>query len=73
MGAVRHGDWKLLVSRNEQKYSLFNLKADPGEQTDLSATNPGIFTELKSRWHEWLKEMPEAASSVMNRSTENGQ
>ena len=73
MGAVRHGDWKLLVSRNEQKYSLFNLKADPGEQTDLSATNPGIFTELKSRWHEWLKEMPEAASSVMNRSTENAQ
>jgi len=41
MGAVRSGDWKLLVSAYNVRYNLFNLKTDPGEETDLSAEHPG--------------------------------
>lgn len=34
--AIRRGDWKLQVSGNPQKIWLFNLSADPTEQTNLA-------------------------------------
>ena len=55
--AVRHGDWKLIVSRQApadgaettpQRHWLFNLAVDPTEQHDLSAEEPARATQLSA-------------------------
>jgi arylsulfatase len=47
--AIRAGDWKL-VSRHDSKWELYDLKADRGEQHDLSSKRQGKVTELEERW-----------------------
>lgn len=42
-GAVVSRDWKLI------KGKLFHLSTDPGETTDVAASNPGIANALKKR------------------------
>ena len=53
--SVRHGDWKLIVSRRapaphadtpRERHWLFNLATDPTEQQDLSAQDPARTTQL---------------------------
>ena len=53
--AVRHGDWKLIVSRQApaegaetppERNWMFNLAVDPTEQQDLSAQEPARATQL---------------------------
>ncbi len=46
--AVRRGQYKLLRPWPDQPLELYDLEADPSETTDLSKTNPDLFTELKS-------------------------
>jgi arylsulfatase A-like enzyme len=60
-GAVRKGDWKLVVKNGEddpdngaarkkanaRSVELFDLKADPYEQTNLSEKEPARLAELK--------------------------
>jgi arylsulfatase A-like enzyme len=58
-GAVRVGDWKLVVKNGDddpdggavkpgkKSEELFNLKDDPYEKTDLAAKNPDKLKELK--------------------------
>ncbi len=43
---VINGDWKLQLSERPKKTWLFNLKADPTEQTNLAASNPAIVAQL---------------------------
>lgn len=38
--AVRAGDWKLQITKRPEKARLYNLAADPTEQTDLSKREP---------------------------------
>lgn len=45
--ALREGDWKLVVHYEGSRMELFNLAADPGETTDLSAELPEKTRELK--------------------------
>ena len=52
-GAIRSGDYKLLEYYENGSVQLFNLKNDIGEQNDISASNPEITAELKSRLHQW--------------------
>jgi arylsulfatase A-like enzyme len=40
---------------------LFNLKDDPGEQTDLAAKHPETVKELAARWRKWNSEMVDPA------------
>ena len=56
--AVREGDWKLHVPRTAEErpfwdqqgastiYRLYNLASDPGESTDVSASNPDVVSNL---------------------------
>jgi len=54
-GAVRAGDWKLLEFFETGKLELYNLRDDPGEQTDLAAMNPDRTKELHAKLAAWRK------------------
>jgi arylsulfatase A len=56
-GAVRSGDYKLLEYFENHTVQLFNLKNDPGEQNDISKSQPAKVTELKTLLHNWQKEV----------------
>ena len=63
-GAVREGDWKLLVSQRQPKVQLFNLISDIGEQHNLAADRPNLAKRLHRAWLEWSSTLPPRASSV---------
>lgn len=44
--AVRKGDWKGLYLRGEPALSLFDLRSDPHERTDVSSEHPDIVREM---------------------------
>ncbi|HNR05917.1 MAG TPA: arylsulfatase [Saprospiraceae bacterium] len=44
--AIRKGDWKLIWFSKDNKGQLYNLRNDPGEQTDLSDSNRPMRDEL---------------------------
>ncbi|MEM6551124.1 MAG: sulfatase-like hydrolase/transferase [Planctomycetota bacterium] len=54
-GAVRKGDWKLLV---ERKPTLYNLSEDIGETTDLSDQHPELAKELMQKFQAFLEMQP---------------
>ena len=53
---VRHGDWKLVVTKSSGKKGpteeLFDLAADPSETKNLAAEQPGVLAEMKQRLDE---------------------
>jgi arylsulfatase A-like enzyme len=63
---VRDGDWKLQSLDLPRKDLLFDLKADPTEQTDVASANPGKVTELlaKLKVHD-AEQMPPAWESLV--------
>jgi arylsulfatase A len=56
-GAVRQGDWKLVLSYETDKAELFNLREDIGETADLAGNHPDRTNEMKERLKKWLKEV----------------
>lgn len=46
--ALRRGDWKLLQNSPFEPFQLYNLKDDPGEQTNLANKERKIFAELSA-------------------------
>jgi arylsulfatase A-like enzyme len=53
--AVRSGRWKLLVYGRH--HLLFDLQADPGERTDLTARHPQLVVTLKNLLADWKKDV----------------
>jgi arylsulfatase A-like enzyme len=57
--AVRQGEWKLACWKDDtgKKFTtaLYDLKNDPGEQTDVAAANPERVRSLQAIWNEWNK------------------
>jgi arylsulfatase A-like enzyme len=53
---VRHGDWKLVVTKSSGKKGpteeLFDMAADPSETRNLAAEQPGVLAEMKRRLDE---------------------
>ncbi|MGV3757311.1 MAG: sulfatase-like hydrolase/transferase [Verrucomicrobiota bacterium] len=51
--ALRHGDWKLVITKaegkKEAKEELFNLAEDIGESKNLAAEKPEILADLKRK------------------------
>ncbi|PIB30418.1 hypothetical protein BFP77_04600 [Maribacter sp. 4U21] len=52
-GAIRLGDWKLLVSSNNERMELYNLIDDRFERNDLSKTNISKTCELLAMLSTW--------------------
>ncbi len=58
--AVRHGDWKLVVSKGGSgKPELYNLGNDISESTDLAATETAKVTELRTLYDAWSAQQAE--------------
>ena len=53
--AARRGRWKYLEVGGEA--TLYDLAADPGETTDLSAEQPEVAASLRSELEEWVAEV----------------
>lgn len=53
--AIRKGDWKLIYSMKDRKVSLYNLRLDIGELTDVSKSNPEITRQLADELTARLK------------------
>lgn len=52
--AIRHGDWKLVVSRGGSgKPELYNLAEDRNETTDRAAEHPDTAATLQKMWDQW--------------------
>ena len=55
--AIRHGDYKLVVSNGGSgKPELYNLAADFAESKDLADAQPEKARELKAMWDAWSAE-----------------
>jgi arylsulfatase A-like enzyme len=52
-GAVRQGDWKLIERYEGASVELFNLRLDPGEQHDLTETEPERTRAMVQQLRDW--------------------
>lgn len=57
MGAMRHGDWKLIEHFEDGRTELFNLARDLGETADVAADHPDIAEDLRRRLAAWRNEV----------------
>lgn len=53
--SARMGDWKAVVPAGAGAVKLYNLKTDPGEQTDLAASHPETVARVVGLVAEWRK------------------
>lgn len=51
--AVRHGRWKYISQSTLFPGQLFDMRADPGERSDLAAKQPDLLKKLKSMHADW--------------------
>jgi arylsulfatase A len=56
-GVIRSGDWKLIQAFETGELSLFNLKEDCGEATNLAKKQPKLTKRLLSRLKMWQQEV----------------
>ena len=56
-GAVREGNWKLIEWYEDDSAELFDLAADTGEATDVSAKHPDRMKALRAKLAAWRKEV----------------
>jgi arylsulfatase A-like enzyme len=61
-GAVRQGDWKLILSASQPRLQLFNLAQDIGEKHDLATENPDLVKQLHKAWLDWSVPLPPRAN-----------
>lgn len=57
--ALYRGNWKLVrtaLPRGDFTWRLFDLSVDPGETTDLSAENPGLFAAMRAEYEVYSSE-----------------
>ncbi len=55
--AIRSGDWKLVRSRQEETWELYNLRADRNEQSNLATSNPDKVKALAADWQKWAEKV----------------
>jgi arylsulfatase A-like enzyme len=66
-GAVRDGNWKLVeFFEDGGRRELYDLAADPAEETDLSKSNPQKLRELATILDQWQSETQAAIPTEIN-------
>ncbi|ARN56161.1 sulfatase [Sedimentisphaera salicampi] len=55
MSAIRDGDYKLVMSLNNDEYRLYDLAEDIGEKNDLKSQKPELAKKLHNRLLQYLK------------------
>ena len=70
-GAVRQGDWKLLLSPGQPKLQLFNLADDIGEKRDLAGEKPELVGRLHKAWLDWSAPLPPRANPPVAKTTQS--
>lgn len=61
--AVRHGDYKLVISKGGTgKPELYNLASDIGESNNLASSQPDKVAELQKLYDSWSSEQAEPAA-----------
>lgn len=56
--ALISGNWKLLnlpLNDRQDNWALYDLKADPAEQTNLATAHPEVLTQLVKQWEQYAK------------------
>jgi arylsulfatase A-like enzyme len=53
--AVRWKDWRLYKKYEKDRWQLFDLKADPREETDIAVKHPNIVKRMAARHAAWSK------------------
>ena len=56
--AMREGDWKIIRWYEDDSISLYNLRSDPGEKTNLAEKEPVQTIRLRTKLNTWLDSMP---------------
>lgn len=64
--AVRMDRWKLWLNTRTGAAKLFDLERDPAEANDLSASEPAVFTDLKTRYDAWNAALPPRAWTTVS-------
>ncbi|ADB16003.1 sulfatase [Pirellula staleyi DSM 6068] len=70
--AIRHGNYKLVMTRDLDKPALYDLAADISETKDLSADKPEIVAQLTAAYDAWNQENIPAAWGAPSRAIGNG-
>jgi choline-sulfatase len=56
--ALIHGDYKLIWFGPGEKFQLFDLKQDPGEEKDLAKSAPEALKDMVARYHAFWDKLP---------------
>ena len=65
MGAVREGNWKLVLPKGKGRAAqLYDVSKDVEEKHDLAAEEPARVQELTAKWQAWNAQMPPAAEEA---------
>jgi arylsulfatase A-like enzyme len=57
--ALRRGDWKIVLEpgpRGNDKWQMYHLASDPGEQNDLAQSDAKKLNQLIALWEDYAKE-----------------
>jgi arylsulfatase A-like enzyme len=51
--AIRQGNWKLVWSKDDKKWELYDISKDRAELNDLSSNQPEKVKELLAKYNGW--------------------
>ncbi len=55
-GAVRMGDYKLVIRYEDSSTELYNLAQDRGELRNMASENVGLVSQMKKMFDQWISE-----------------
>jgi arylsulfatase A-like enzyme len=55
-GAVRMGDYKLVIRYEDSSTELYNLAKDRGELTNLASQSSGMVNRMKKKFDQWISQ-----------------